>query len=80
MVVVCYSRGEINDKYLIGMETQIDGGQVDSGRMNYHNIQILPTNENILKRGDQFNTKMNELKFKVGDHLQFQYPKFGNYS
>ena len=51
------------------MATQIDEGQVDAGRMNYHIIQILPTNANILKRGNQLNTELNELKFKVVDHL-----------
>ena len=38
------------------METQIYEGQVDSGRMNYHIIRIIPTNENILKIGNQLNT------------------------
>ena len=35
MVVICYSKGEINDKSLTFMETQINEGQVDSGRMKY---------------------------------------------
>ena len=51
-----YSRGEINDKSLIAMSDQINEAQVDAGRMNYHIIQILPANENILKRGNQLNT------------------------
>ena len=58
-VAMWYSRGEINDKSLIGMETQSNEGQFDSGGMNYHIIQILPTNENILKRGNQLNTELN---------------------
>ena len=69
MVVMYYSRGEINDKSLIGMSTKIDEGQVDAGRTNYHIIKILPTNENTLKRGNNLNTEFNELKSKVGDHL-----------
>ena len=64
-----YSRGEVNDKSLIGMETKINKGQVDAGRMNYHIIQILPTYVNILKKVNQLNTEFNELKSKVGDHL-----------
>ena len=51
------------------MEAQINGGQVDDGRMNYHIIQIIATNINILKTGNQLHTELNELKFKVGDHL-----------
>ena len=50
------------------MENQCDEGQVDSGRTNYHIIQILPTNVNIIKRDNQLNTELNKLKFKVGDH------------
>ena len=64
-----YYRGEINDKSFIDMATERYEGQVDSCRMNYHMIQILTTNANMIKRGDQLNTEFNELKFKVGDHL-----------
>ena len=35
MVTMCYFRGEINDKPLIGMVNQSDEGQVDAGKMNY---------------------------------------------
>ena len=59
MVVMCYNRGEINNKSLIGMATQIDGFQVDAVRMNYHIIQILSTNKIMLKRGNQLNTGLN---------------------
>ena len=59
MVVVWYSIGEFNYKSLIVMTTQSDEGQVDAGIMNYHIIQILPTNENIFKRGNNLNTEFN---------------------
>ena len=67
--MIWYSRVEINDKSFIRVETQSYEGQVDSSRINYHIIQILPTNANIIKRGNQLNTESNESKFKVGDHL-----------
>ena len=51
------------------MSTQSNEGQVDAGRIKYHIIQILPTNANIIKRGNQLNTESNESKFKIGDHL-----------
>ena len=51
-----YFRGEINVQLLISVANQIDEGQVDDGTMNYHIILILPTNENIIKRGNQLNT------------------------
>ena len=73
-----YSRYEINDNSLIGMKTQRHEGQVDDGRINYHTIKILPTNANILKRGNQLNTKLNELKFEAGGYLYFQESKIGN--
>ena len=56
MVVMWYFRSGINDKSIIGMATQSNEVQVDAGRMNYHIIQILPTNENILKKGNPLNT------------------------
>ena len=38
------------------METQSDEGQFDASRMNHRIIQILPTNEDILKIVIQLNT------------------------
>ena len=55
-VVVWYLKGEINDKSFIGMASKIVEGQVDDGRMNYQIIKILPTNENMIKRGNKLNT------------------------
>ena len=69
ILVMWYYRGKINYKSLIGMTNQSNEGQVYAGRMKYHIIQILPKNTNILKRGNQSNTELNELKFKVCDHL-----------
>ena len=53
-----YSRGKINDKSLIGMATQSNEVQVYASSTNYHIIQIIPTNENIRKRGNQLNTEL----------------------
>ena len=38
------------------MASKIVEGQVDDGKMNYQIIKILPTNENIIKRGNKLNT------------------------
>ena len=67
--MIWYSRGEITYKSLTGMETQSNEGQFGAGSMNYHIIQIFPTNKNIIKRGNQLNTQLNEFKLKVGDRL-----------
>ena len=52
--MIWYSRGKINVKLFIGMANQIDEVQVDAGTMNYHIIQILPTNSYVLKRDNNF--------------------------
>ena len=68
--VVWYSRGEINDTSLIGMETQDEEGKVlDSGKIKYHIVQIIPTNRDIIEKGNVLNNQLNDLKFKVGDNL-----------
>ena len=46
-VVYWYSRGEINDQSLIGLNLR-DDAQVDAGRLNFHIIQIIPTNRYFL--------------------------------
>ena len=66
-VVVWYSRGEINDKSLIGMNLEEEDAHADSGRMNYHIVQILPTNREFLNDGTTLNTMLKFRKFKVGD-------------
>ena len=38
------------------MASKIVEGQVDDGRMNHQIIKILPTNENIIKKGNPLNT------------------------
>ena len=38
------------------MATKRNEDQVDDGSMKYHIIKILPTNANILKRGNKLNT------------------------
>ena len=68
-VVVWYTRGEINDKSLIGLNTQNDEGQADAGKLNYHIVQILPTNRNFLMDGHEMKNQLNQLKFKVSEHL-----------
>ena len=67
-VVVWYSRGEINDLSLVGLNAQEDA-QVDSGRMNYHVVYVQPMDKTLL---DNTGTRGGELaarKFRVGDNL-----------
>ena len=46
-VVYWYSRGQIKNKALISLNLKYDS-QVDEGRLNFHIIQIIPTNRYFL--------------------------------
>ena len=63
-VVFWYSRGEINDQSLIGMNLR-DEMQVDSGKINYHVIQIIPTNRDFLDETTPLGRQLWELKYDV---------------
>ena len=46
-VLLWYSRGEINDQSLVSLNVQ-EEGQVGSGRIVYHIVEIKPMNRNFL--------------------------------
>ena len=67
-VVLWFSRGEINDQSLVGLNAQ-EEAQVDAGRLNYHIIEILPMDFDILDRNTLFGRSLNRLKFRIGSDL-----------
>lgn len=67
-VLLWYSRGEINDQSLIGLNAQ-DNAQVDSGRINYHIVSIEPMERNLLKRNTEIGELFNQLQFNVSNIL-----------
>eukprot|EP00559_Dactyliosolen_fragilissimus_P002615 CAMPEP_0184868778 /NCGR_PEP_ID=MMETSP0580-20130426/31751_1 /TAXON_ID=1118495 /ORGANISM="Dactyliosolen fragilissimus" /LENGTH=333 /DNA_ID=CAMNT_0027369885 /DNA_START=200 /DNA_END=1198 /DNA_ORIENTATION=- len=48
-VVMWYSRGEINDQSLVGLNVDEESQQADSGKMNYHIVSVRPVDGDILK-------------------------------
>lgn len=68
-VVMWYSRGEINDTSLLGLNTQSEEAQVDSGKINYHFVQIIPFERAFLNQNSIMNRALNNLKFNVGTNL-----------
>ena len=67
-VVLWYSRDEINDQSLVGMNTQ-DGAHVDAGKMNYHVEENNPIDHNIMNRHTALGQSLIMKKFKVGNNL-----------
>mmetsp|Transcript_3325 Transcript_3325/g.4653 ORF Transcript_3325/g.4653 Transcript_3325/m.4653 type:complete len:232 (-) Transcript_3325:137-832(-) len=67
-VTLWYSRGEINDQSLIGLNAQ-DNTQVDSGRINYHIVSLLPMDRNLLNHTSEYGQLLHQLKFDVGSIL-----------
>ena len=67
-VILWYSRGEINDQSLVGLNAQEDA-QVDAGKMNYHVVQILPLNVEFKQNGSELMTELIRKKFRVGQNF-----------
>ena len=68
-VVLWYSRGEMNDQSLIGMNVQDDQGQVDAGKITYHIVDIKVMNRNFMNENTALGLTLKNMKFKVGEHL-----------
>ena len=49
------------------MNLEEEDAHADAGRMNYHIVQILPTNREFLNDGSTLNTMLKIRKFKVGN-------------
>ena len=71
-VVLWYSRGEINDTSLIGLNVQEAEGQVSSGKMTYHMVEIRPMNDDYTKMGCLNTTngkRLQRKKFCISDNF-----------
>ena len=71
-VVLWYSRGEINDTSLVGLNVQESEGQVSSGKMTYHTVEIRPMNDDYTEMGCLTSVKgkrLQEMKFKISDNF-----------
>ena len=63
-VVYWYARVEINDQSLIGLNLR-DDAHVNAGRLNFHIIQIIPTNRDFKSPEKLLGIRLNEMKFDV---------------
>ena len=67
-VTLWYTRGEINDQALVGMNAP-DNAQVDAGRINYHVVTLEPDNRSFKDSNSLLATQLKNLKFNVGDNF-----------
>ena len=65
-VVLWYSRGEMNDQTLVGLNIQ-EGTQVDAGKITYHIVTIK--SENMYCNGNRtiIGRQLESMKFKIGE-------------
>jgi hypothetical protein len=68
-VLLWYSRGAINDQSLVGLNVQEEEGQVDSGKIVYHVVEIKPMNRNFWHENTALGSSLKNMQFKVGSNL-----------
>ena len=71
-VVLWYLRGEINDTSLVGLNVQESEGQVSSGKMTYHTVEIRPMNDDYTEMGCLTSAKgkrLQEMKFRISENF-----------
>ena len=71
-ILFWYSRGEINDRSLTGLNAQEEETQVGSGKLNYHIVEMKPMNTDYNETGcvtTDLGRHLQTMKFKVGDNL-----------
>ena len=68
-IVLWYRRGAINDVSLLGQRSTEDG-QIAAGNVNYHIIQISPTNRDLLDPTSRVGRVLQSLKFDTATMRQ----------
>ena len=71
-VLLWYSRGEISDVSLLGLNAQEEETHVGSGKINYHIVEIKPMNEAFSDTGcvvTELGRRLQSMKFRVGEQL-----------
>ena len=70
-VVGWYKRGSIKDRSLIESSTSNNSSNsnedatVGSGHLNFHVVELTPTNQQLLDKNTLLGAELNELKFDV---------------
>ena len=71
-VLLWYTKGNITDKSLIGINVPEEESQVSSGKINYHIVQIKPMKYEYSDTGcitSELGGRLHQLKFRVADYL-----------
>ena len=66
-VLFWYSRGEINDQSLVGLNAQGGETQVVAGRTNKHIVFIKPTHRDFYNPTSRLSRRLSDFNFKVGE-------------
>ena len=64
-VIGWYKKGMINDKTLLGHGTGSEDIQVQNSEINYHIVEILPTNTDLLRKDSHIGRMLEENKYDV---------------
>ena len=65
-IVGWYKRGSIKDKSLIEAgNTNTNEETIASGQLNYHIVEVLPTNQELLDPNTGLGAEMHKLKYDV---------------
>ena len=68
-VLFWYSRGEINDQSLVGLNAQGGETQVVAGRTNKHIVFIKPTHRDFYNPTSRLSRRLSDFSFKVGENF-----------
>ena len=71
-VLMWYTKGNITDRSLIGINVPEEESQVESGKINYHIVQIKPMNKDYNETGymtTEVGGRLQEMKFRTAEYL-----------
>ena len=70
-VIGWYKRGVITDKSLLEVPpSNVVSSEVTAGQINYHIIQLLPSNKSFMDEGSNLNLQLNEKKYDTSQMYQ----------
>ena len=67
-VVLWYTRGEINDKSLLGMNTP-ETEKTDAGKLNFHIVSLRPNDKDFFDKESLLGEALDDEKFDISSHL-----------
>ena len=67
-VVLWYTRGEINDQSLLGMNTP-ETEKTDAGKLNFHIVSLRPNDKDFFDKESFLGESLDDEKFDISSHL-----------